>query len=260
MQRLSIADAQPSASWRLTIVDRGEKTEAICRAADRAGIPARVAKPVGDNPFFNKWLFLQAWPDLAESTLVIYLDWDIVQVRFAPLPDISPGAVACRRNPADLYAFQIRQLSGAPDCPWATAEGLVRSSVNGGVIMADLATLRATAEITHRYLQHPRLQAAISAIWAREQIALSLAVGEIGLIPLDDAWNVTPLSDIGDGNAIYWHYNDSHEATRALKSRLLDPDQVRAHCRRIPARHHQAISKFMELHDRVSMHGVEYGL
>lgn len=256
VQRWSVIDSGLADSWHLTVVNRGDATRRIVSAAERAGISVRTAEPDHVNAYSNKWLFLQAWPELSEQSLVLCLDWDIVQVREARVPEVPEGNVGCRRNPPDMYAEVIRGLHGRPGCSWANGDGRISTSVNGGVIVGTQAVLARMCGLVGRYLRSDVFQRMKHHAWAREQLALSVAAGDIGLVPLGDEWNVTPLSPVPAEHTVFWHYNDGHPVSRRLKQSLADPVQVRELCMQLPDTHRRSVNRFLQLYELVSFSSV----
>jgi hypothetical protein len=108
----------------------------------------------------------------------------------------------------------------------ARAQRNLRTSINGGVLASPPALLKRCANRTEFIITALREDGVTAADWQVEQFALSVAVGEIGFTPLDDRWNVTPVSPVDDRDVAFWHYNDSIEPTRRLKQSLDCPASV----------------------------------
>jgi hypothetical protein len=249
LQLLSLRPHPAPIAYHLVVVARSrEIPQRMARWAGDLGMRGAVRPPHSENPYFNRWLGLDAHEVLRRAECVALLDWDIIAMPGARFPGPLEGKVHCRRNPPGMYRRLLAHIESRP-AALASDDGDLASSVNAGVLIGggpDLVRLaRASAEWSARL----RDDLASCEPWQHEQLATSLAVGEVGLAPLEERWNVTPLSPVPDDRIALWHYNDGHEATRRLKKDLIRPQSVAETCRELRARWPGAIGRFLELYD-----------
>ena len=230
---------------RLAIVDRpGRDTRRALRMADCLGLNCIRVAPKHANPFLGKWLCLDAYPELLASPFLVILDWDVLFLGGRGFPRPRGKCIQCRPNPPDMYANLLKRIE--PSLPDSCSQwrGRVPSSANSGVIVGSGPVLKECRNKTIRWEELISRAAPDARGWESEQLAFSLALGELDTSALPDSWNATPLSPVPDSAVILWHYNDGHPVTRSLKRNLTDPAIVRTHLDSLRLRWPRAISVF----------------
>jgi hypothetical protein len=250
---LSLRSHPALVDYHLVLVDRSAKVASqMVRWARDRGLRCESRPPRSDNPYFNRWLFLDAFESLRAAPHVVLLDWDITYIPDARLPDAVDGSVRGRLNPPWLYQRHVRALRGTLPPGVVSDGGDLSSSVNSGVLISSGAALARVAERSNAWAGQILRDGPPIEPWAREQLITSIAVGEVGLSPLDERWNVTPLSPVDDAATCLWHYNDSTHATRRLKRNLVRPKLVEEICRELSGRWPRTIACFQELYEEAS--------
>lgn len=234
---LSLGRIDPPAGFRLCIVERGPAAAELLEVCAAVGVTAATSTPVEGNRFLNKWLVLDAFRELREASRAALLDWDTLLCTPAPLPAAPAVGVLARRNPTGIYRDLIRTARplGTP----LVRFGRVRCSINAGVLIGSGPNLRACGERAVTLVHRLERAAPDAQAWQVEQLATSIAAGEIGPRPLPRAWNVTPQSRrVPDRAVRLWHYNDgvpeSHALKRCLDQPALAQELLRALGRRWP--------------------------
>lgn len=223
MQFLSFQDCGCSPEYVLTIVTDGFLSARVLGIGQNLGMKCRIAKPVDPNRYLNKFLALNALSVHATVTAML-VDWDILGMGSGCLPaSVGPG-VAARLNPANLYAEETAESYSAslPRRPCKTPLQ-IPTSVNGGVLAGTSDALVRLANRARAVVREDPVAISMQAPWKQEQYAISIALRDVGLIPLGDEWNATPLSPVEPAAVRLWHYNDSVWWTRRLKSSLVSP-------------------------------------
>ena len=109
LQYLSLRSHPAAWKYHLVVVDRLDKlTPLMIARAEELGMPCRATRPLSDNPYLNRWLFLTAHPSLREARRVVFVDWDIIYLPEKPLPAPRENQVLCRRNPVEMYRALVR--------------------------------------------------------------------------------------------------------------------------------------------------------
>ena len=252
LHRSLIANCAKPFDFRLTIVRRGSDEILLADLADSLGIKVRLAHTDHANGFLNKWPGLDAHKDLRGAKHIACLDWDMLLVRRCSFPGTFSNAIGARPNPTDLYATRLavlKQRIAKP--PLIEPNFHVPSSINGGVLIATEEQLRQCGQATIRYETHIHSATGNWELWEREQLALSLAVGEIGLHPLDPSWNATHRADVRPDKISLWHYNDGWDLTYRLKRCLHVPADALALLREIQNPRPKAVTAYLQLYARV---------
>jgi hypothetical protein len=248
---LSLGQSPTPHVYRLCIVERSPRAAELLEACSELGLSAGSAASRHANPFLNKWLIFDAFSGLREAGQVALLDWDMLLCAQSPLPGPGGAAIAARRNRSgmyrDLLASTVEPLPRSPALLW----GRVRSSINGGVLVGSGASLQEVAERTTSWFAEISRRVPAEPVWKQDQLAVSIAVGEVGLTPLDRRWNVTPQShsSVADRDVCLWHYNDGVEATRQLKRCLRDPARARQQLSHLAARWPRTVAAFSARYD-----------
>jgi hypothetical protein len=252
LYRSLVANCSKPFDFRLTIVRRATDETLLADVADSLGITVRLAESEFENRFLNKWPGLDAHKDLRRAKHVACLDWDMLLVRRCSLPGPFPNAIAARPNPADLYAARLaslkRRIAGPP---LIEPNFHVPSSINGGLLISSEERLRQCGQATMRYEALINSSTRGWEFWEREQLALSLAVGEIGLHPLDPAWNATQRASVRPEKISLWHYSDGWDLTFKLKRRLHQPEFALALLREIQSVRPKPIATYLQLYARI---------
>jgi hypothetical protein len=251
LHRSLVANHAKPFDFRLTIVRRGADETLLADLADSLGITVRLAQSDCQNGFLNKWPGLAAHKDLRGAKHVACLDWDMLLVRRCSLPGTFPNAIAARLNPTGLYAARLaslkRRIAGPP---LIDASFHVPNSINGGLLISSEELLRQCGQATIRYETLIHSVTGNWELWEREQLALSLAVGEIGFHPLAPAWNATQRAEVRPEKISLWHYNDGWEPTLRLKRCLHRPDCALALLREIQSTSPHAVATYLQLYAR----------
>lgn len=252
LHRSLVANCAKSFDFRLTIIRRGSDETLLADLADSLGIAVRLADSDFENRFLNKWPGLAAHKDLRGAKHVVCLDWDMLLVRRCSLPGPFPNAIAARPNPADLYVSGLtalkRPIAGAP---LIGSNFHVPSSINGGLLISTDDLLRKCGEATIRYEKLIHSITRDWQFWEREQLALSLAVGEIGFHALEPSWNATHRADVSPEKISLWHYSDGWEPTLRLKRCLHRPEYALAILREIQSARPNSVAAFLQLYGRI---------
>ena len=252
LHRSLIANGTKPFDFRLTIIRRASDETLLADLADSLGIKVRLAESEFQNRFLNKWPGLEAHEDLRGARHVACLDWDTLLVRRCSFPGPFPNAIGARPNPPDLYATRLAALKQRiAEPPLIESNFHVPSSINGGVLIATETQLRQCGQATIRYEHRIRTATESWELWEREQLALSLAVGEIGLHPLDPSWNATQRADVRPDRISLWHYNDGWDLTLRLKRCLHVPEYALALLREIQMTRPQAVAACLHFYARI---------
>lgn len=239
--------------FRLCIVNRETDASGLLETCRVLGLEATGANPHHLNPFLNKWLALDAFTSLVEAPHLLLLDWDTVLCTPCTFPGPFKAAIAARRNPPGMYSDILNgaatPLPRTPAIRW----GRVRSSINGGVLIGSGKNLSVCAQKTIAWVAEITKRVPAAPAWKVEQLALSMAVGEVGLTALDNRWNVTPQfeSKVNDSDVHLWHYNDGVEASYALKRCLCRPAQVQVQLLQLSVRWPRSAALFSRLYEEV---------
>jgi hypothetical protein len=216
VQFLSFRQCATRITYRLCIVARERHDAApFVRAAADSGMHASTAAVDPLNPYLNKWSALDDYRGTPKATAIL-LDWDVFNSQRGELP-VCGDSIAARRNPSDLYRHLLaisptaREINSGPG---------VASSINGGVLVSSVDKLRECGARVKSLVKVLHAELSDLPPWQVEQFALSVAVGELGFVPLPNRWNVTPVSPVSDAEVAFFHYNDSVETTRRLKLNL----------------------------------------
>jgi hypothetical protein len=249
----SLARSPTPTTYRLVVVDRGPQASALLDACAAVGLQAMGASPQHANPFLNKWLIFGAFPDLLEQPHVLLLDWDIVLVGARELPGPVASGIAARPNRSGMYRQLIRELAEPLPRTRSIVLARVRSSINGGVLIGSGASLRRCGLKTIDWFGEVERRSPEAPVWEADQLALSIAAGEVGLSSPGKEWNVTPQpsSEVADKDVCFWHYNDGVEATRLLKRCLDEPGRAHEQLARVAGRWPTAVAVFSELYAEV---------
>jgi len=252
LRRSLAANCAKPFDFRLTIIRRGTDETLLADLADSLGITVRLADSQYENRFLNKWPGLGAHKDLRGAKHIVCVDWDMLLVRRGSFPGPFPNAIAARPNPLDLYAARLAVLTRCiAGPPLIDANFHVPSSINGGLLIASGEQLRRCGEATIRYEALIESSTREWKFWEREQLALSLAVGEIGLRPLEPCWNVTWRAKVRPEKISVWHYSDGFELTMALKRCLHRPDYTLALLREMQSTRANPVAEFLRLYARL---------
>lgn len=239
-------------SFRLSIIRRGSHESELASLAAALGISVRLAASDHRNGFLNKWPGLAAHRDLRGAAHVVCLDWDALLLRRASLPGPFGSRIGARQNPTDLYARRLGALSQPIAGPPLVGRDFhVPSSINGGVLIGAEDQLRQCGEITIRYEGHLSGSGPNWELWEREQLALSLAVGELGLHPIDPRWNTTRRSNVPPAAIVLWHYSDGWPPTLRLKRCLHRPEYATALLREIQMELPEPASIFLRFYSQI---------
>ena len=170
-----------------------------------------------------------------------------------PTQTLSAGrTLSARRNPEATYAeFAPRVSDLAPGC-WNGSELLC--AINSGFALAAPATLSQMANRTFKLVAELEKRGLGDPPWHVEQLAASLAAGEVGLTSLGDEWNVTPQSPVPDSAVRLWHFNDAVAATRRIKRNLSDPEVVLASLATLEKKWPTTVRRFRDLYHEVMAH------
>jgi hypothetical protein len=251
LQFLSLAAHPAPWTYHLVIVDRSPAVTAhFLHWAEALGMSCR-ARPAASavTPYMNRWLFLEAFPELLAAEHVAFVDWDVIYVGPDTAPQAPAGQVLCRRNPPGMYRHLIRRLPpGIPDALLSRELDLF-SSVNAGVVIGSGEILAECAARNRHWVQFVFEGLSAGHLTDKDQLAFSIAVGEVGWSRLADPWNVTPLSPVADGDVQLWHYNNSVQAMMRLKRELLQPASVAAICQEFAAAWPRAMRTFLALYE-----------
>ena len=226
--RQSLHSSPTPVEFRLCIVQRNAGISPLIEACKELGLSAVPSSPRYNNPFLNKWLIFDAFTDLRDEPHLLLADWDTVLCAPCPLPGPYGSGIAARRNPKGMYRDLIgRALKPLPSTS-TVYRGWVWTSINGGILAGVGKVLFKCAEKTASWVDTLEKCLPDAPHWKIEQLALSIAVGELGLVPLDKCWNVTPQfnSKVADKDVCLWHYNDGVEASYMLKRSLACPERV----------------------------------
>jgi hypothetical protein len=252
LHRSLVANGAKPFDFRLTIVRRGSDETLLADLADSFGIKVRLTESHFQNPFLNKWPGLAAHKDLRGAKHVVCLDWDMLLVRRGSFLAPNPNAITARPNPRDLYAARLatlkRRIAGPP---LIEPNFHVPSSINGGLLIASERQLRRCGRATIRYEELIGSSTQNWDPWEREQLALSLAVGEIGLHPLDPSWNATHRADVRPERIFLWHYNDGWQPTYRLKRCLQMSADALASLREIQRTRPNPVAVFLQHYARI---------
>ncbi len=252
LHRSLVANGTKPFDFRLTIIRRGTDETVLADLADSLGITVQLAKSEFENRFLNKWPGLDAHKDLRGAKHVACLDWDMLLVRRCSIPGPFPNTIAARPNPADLYATRLAVLKRRVAQPPLIDSNLhVPTSINGGLLVSTGELLRRCGQATVRYEALIKSLTRDWHFWEREQLALSLAVGEIGLHPLEPSWNATERADVRPEKISLWHYSDGWRPTMGLKRCLHRPDYALALLRRIQSDRPNAVATYLRLYARI---------
>ncbi len=252
LHRSFVANCAKPFDFRLTIVRRGSDETLLADLADSLGIPVRLAESEYENRFLNKWPGLDAHKDLRGAKHVVCLDWDMLLVRCCALPGPFPHAIAARPNPRSLYATRLVSLKRRiAEAPLIDSRFHVPSSINGGLLISSDEQLRRCGAATIHYENLIHSLTGNWELWEREQLALSLAVGEIGFHPLDPSWNATQRSEVRPEKISLWHYNDGWDPTFRLKRCLHLPDRALASLREIQSTRPRPVAAYLQLYGRI---------
>jgi hypothetical protein len=247
-----VANCAKPFDFRLTIIRRGSDETLLADLADSLGIKVRLAHADHPNGFLNKWPGLAAHTDLRAAKHVACLDWDMLLVRRCSFPEPFLGSISARPNPPDLYAARLaalKQRMAGP--PLIQSNFHVPSSINGGVLIGSEKQLRQCGQATIRYENLIGSYAGNWELWEREQLALSLAVGEIGLRPLEPAWNATQRAAVPPKEICLWHYNDGWNLSWRLKRCLHRPVDALALLREMRTTHPGLVAVFLQFYARI---------
>ncbi len=250
---LSLRRSPTPSTFRLCIVLRESDITELIETCSALGLEFGVARPQHDNPFLNKWLAFDSFTGLREKPHVLLLDWDTLLCAPCALPGPFGSTITARRNPSGMYRDIIAQarkpLPRTPAIFW----GRVRTSINGGVLIGPGDSLARCAEKTIAWVAEITRRAPVAPAWKVEQLALSIAVSEIGLSELNNRWNVTPQleSRVSDRDVCLWHYNDGVEGSYALKRCLDQPGLVKQHLEQFSTRWPRSVAAFSELYEEV---------
>jgi hypothetical protein len=135
--------------------------------------------------------------------------------------------VLCRRNPLDMYRALVRDAQGVLPRTLISDELDLLSSVNAGVVIASGRVMQRLAEVNFHWVDRIFKALDFGHLTDKDQMAFSVAVGQVGLALLDNSWNVTPLSPVADADVDLWHYNNSVHDMVELKRQMLRPAVVR---------------------------------
>jgi len=251
LHRSLVANCVKPFDFRLTIIRRGSDETFLADLADSIGIKVRLARTDHSNGFLNKWPGLAAHTDLRGAKHVACLDWDILLVRRCSFPEPFHDSISARPNPPDLYAARLaalkRRIAGPP---LIQSNFHVPSSINGGVLIGSEKQLRQCGQATIRY-ENLIACAGNWELWEREQLALSLAVGEIGLRLLDPAWNATQRSELPEKAICLWHYSDAWNLSLRLKRCLHRPADALALLREMRAVRPALVGVFLQFYAHI---------
>ncbi|MCA9063044.1 MAG: hypothetical protein KDA96_08295 [Planctomycetaceae bacterium] len=251
VQRDSFTAHHQDVEYFLVIIDRdSNSTQPFQHIAEQLNFRCRSAEPVGQNPFMNKWAWLQAFPELQQSDQVALCDWDIVCTAAANWPELTPGTVAARKNPVDMYRWRCRSNPTIQRLRGVTDEGDIPTSVNSGVLIAAGADLCRLTQRQFEVFQDLNAAEPVAPDWEFEQLAASLAIGSVGWQPLEDRWNVTPTSPVDDDDVVLWHYNDGNEHTWRMKRDLLSDSVVRTCMDALRPRWPQTMARHWHIYEK----------
>jgi hypothetical protein len=252
LHRSLVANCAKPFDFRLTIVRRGSDETLLANLAASLGIKVRLAQTAHSNGFLNKWPGLGAHTNLRGARQVACLDWDLLLVRRCSFPEPFPNSISARPNPPDLYAARLAALKKRiAEPPLIQSNFHVPSSINGGVLLGSEKDLRECGRATIRYEKLIRASTRNWELWEREQLALSLAVGEIGLRPLESAWNATRRVAVRSERICLWHYSDGWNLSLRLKRCLHRPVDALALLREMQARHPGPVAVFLQFYARI---------
>jgi hypothetical protein len=252
LHRSLVANCSKPFDFRLTIVRRVSDETLLADLADSLGMTVRLAESDHQNRFLNKWPGLAAHKDLRGARHIVCLDWDMLLVRRGSFPGPFPNAIAARQNPADLYAARLASLKRRIAGPRLIESNFnVPSSINGGLLISSEDQLRRCGKATIRYENLIHSITRRWEFWEREQLALSLAVGEIGLHALDPSWNATNRAKVRSGKISLWHYSDGWEPTMRLKRCLHRPEYALALLRQIQKVRPHPVASCLRLYGRI---------
>ena len=252
LHRSLVANCAKPFDFRLTIIRRGSDETLLADLADSLGITVRLAESEYQNRFLNKWPGLDAHQDLRGAKHVACLDWDMLLVRRCSIPGPFRNAIGARQNPVDLYASRLASLERRIAGPPLIASNFqVRSSINGGLLIASEEQLRQCGQATIGYEARITSLTRDWEFWEREQLALSLAVGEIGLHTLDPAWNATRRANVRPEKISLWHYSDGWEPTMRLKRCLHRPEYALPLLRQIRSTRPNPVATCLQLYARI---------
>jgi hypothetical protein len=252
LYRSLVANCARPFEFRLTIIRRGSDEVLLADLADSLGITVRLAESKHPNRFLNKWPGLAAHKDLRGATHIACLDWDMMLMRRCSFPGPFQNAIGARPNPPDLYAGRLASLKRRiAEPPLIASNFQVPSSINGGLLIGSEEQLRHCGRATIRYQALIESSTRNWDFWEREQLALSLAVGEIGLHPLDPSWNATQRAPVGPGKISLWHYSDGCELTFRLKRCLHRPEYALALLRQIQSTRPDPVATYLHFYARI---------
>lgn len=229
LQRLSLLRLDPSLQHKLVIVRPKSDRLALQGECLHSFSEIQHVTPHPLNRYFNKWSFLGR--DAQHSGKpILYLDWDVVATANCPLNDLASldaDAIWARPGPCQMYRSLLTQLQVSQEDRTGMVETLDElASVNAGLFFGSESQLRELADLAYRYFEHLNNLKTGEPAWKLEQFAACLALGDVNWRPLDDSWNVTPLSPVDDHDVRFWHYNDGDPRTLRLKRCLTSPDEV----------------------------------
>jgi hypothetical protein len=252
LHRSLVANCGKPFDFRLTLIRRGSDDALFADLADSLGIKVRLAESHFQNPFLNKWPGLAAHKDIRGAKHVVCLDWDMLLVRPGAFSAPFPNAITARPNPRDMYAARLAALKRRiAEPPLIDSNFHVPSSINGGLLIGSEEQLRRCGQSTIRYEELIGSSTQNWDLWEREQLALSLAVGEIGLHPLDPSWNATHRAEVRPEKIFLWHYNDGWQPTFRLKRCLQTPPDALARLREIQVIRPKPVAVFLQHYGRI---------
>ena len=252
LHRSLAANCAKPFDFRLTIIRRGSHETFLADLADSLGIKVRLAQTGHANGYLNKWPGLGAHADLRGARHVACLDWDMLLIRRCSFPAPFPNSISARPNPPDLYAGRLAALKKRIAGPPLIESNLhVPSSINGGVLIGSETQLRQCGQATIRYENVIRSSGGKWELWEREQLALSLAVGEIGLRPLEPAWNATQRAAVRREKICLWHYSDGWPLSWRLKRCLHRPVDALALLREMETTRSDPVAVFLQFYGRI---------
>ncbi|HWN95625.1 MAG TPA: nucleotidyltransferase domain-containing protein, partial [Methylomirabilota bacterium] len=211
------------------------------------GIPHRSLSVGSRNRYLNKWTALA--PDFLDAAVAAVIDWDIINVSAGALPEPVGRTLSARKNPDAGYAeFASRIRDLAPQC-WDGP--LLRCAINSGFVLAAPTALAQMAERTIELVAELEKRGLGDPPWQVEQLAASLAAGEVGLTALGDEWNVTPQSPVPESAVRLWHFNDATAATRTIKRNLASPGVVLKALAELESSWPTPVQRFRKLYQEV---------
>jgi hypothetical protein len=259
IQALSLRKFGASCEHSVVVIDRHRgNAEAVATHAQRLGLQCSVAASCHENPFLNRWAIWSGFADCRTAPRIALWDWDIACVAKLEWPAVARANVAARGNPVKMYRHHTLPLLELLPRSRVNAAGDVLCSINGGVQLGTGEDLFRVSELHRQWHELLKAQAPRAADWELEQLALSLAVGEVGWQRLADPWNVTPTSPVADQDVVLWHYNDGHEHSHRMKRNLLSPEIARESLAALSERWPKTVAQFSSLYEQaVELSGLE---